>query len=496
MNHAMRLTLPTSIFQLALIGFFLAALPLAAALVNTFMLIDKLSVQMQLAVRDSSQAVEASRIIMTQVLNMERSTGQYLVLRDPAVLQRYQDQRSQLAKAMGQLETLPLTESLAQRLSQLRQQEEALYRKLQEVAGMPAKLPPELPKRLRQEHDLTRLARPIPFEVTQMIAEESNAMTRQVEEVQRQLLWQALGLIPLALILAVVFSILISRPLRRLGAAIRRLGAGELTTAVAVGGPQDIRELSEQLDWLRQRLSELDEQKQAFLHHVSHELKTPLTAIREGVELLREEVVGTLNSEQTEVADILRDSSLQLQAQVEALLNFNAALAQRDLLRRETIELHTLLPEIIDKHRLALQARKISVHSDLQAVSLCGEREQLRTLLDNLLSNAIKYSPEGGQIRLGLRIENDQARIDVTDQGPGIPGAERQRIFEPFFQGRQPPRSHVKGTGLGLAIAHRYARLHRGDITVQENGDGAHLRVTLPLTSERQQTPCIEDRHT
>ncbi len=236
MNHAMRLTLPTSIFQLALIGFFLAALPLAAALVNTFMLIDKLSVQMQLAVRDSSQAVEASRIIMTQVLNMERSTGQYLVLRDPAVLQRYQDQRSQLAKAMGQLETLPLTESLAQRLSQLRQQEEALYRKLQEVAGMPAKLPPELPKRLRQEHDLTRLARPIPFEVTQMIAEESNAMTRQVEEVQRQLLWQALGLIPLALILAVVFSILISRPLRRLGAAIRRLGAGELTTAVAVGG--------------------------------------------------------------------------------------------------------------------------------------------------------------------------------------------------------------------------------------------------------------------
>ncbi|HHH48772.1 MAG TPA: HAMP domain-containing protein, partial [Gammaproteobacteria bacterium] len=307
MNHAMRLTLPTSIFQLALIGFFLAALPLAAALVNTFMLIDKLSVQMQLAVRDSSQAVEASRIIMTQVLNMERSTGQYLVLRDPAVLQRYQDQRSQLAKAMGQLETLPLTESLAQRLSQLRQQEEALYRKLREVAGMPAKLPPELPKRLRQEHDLTRLARPIPFEVTQMIAEESNAMTRQVEEVQRQLLWQALGLIPLALILAVVFSILISRPLRRLGAAIRRLGAGELTTAVAVGGPQDIRELSEQLDWLRQRLSELDEQKQAFLHHVSHELKTPLTAIREGVELLREEVVGTLNSEQTEVADILRD---------------------------------------------------------------------------------------------------------------------------------------------------------------------------------------------
>ncbi|VAX02122.1 Putative sensor-like histidine kinase YfhK [hydrothermal vent metagenome] len=487
MNHAMRLTLPTSIFQLALIGFFLAALPLAAALVNTFMLIDKLSVQMQLAVRDSSRAVEASRIIMTQVLNMERSTGQYLVLRDPAVLQRYEDQRSQLAKAMTHLEDLTLTESLAQRLSQLRQQEKALYHQLHEVAEMPEKLPAGLPQRLTEKHDLTRLARPIPFEVTQMIAEESNVMTRQVESVQRQLLWQALGLIPLALILAVIFSVLISRPLRRLGTVIRRLGAGELTTAVTVGGPQDIRELSEQLDWLRQRLSELDEQKQAFLHHVSHELKTPLTAIREGVELLREEVVGTLNNEQAEVADILRESSLQLQTQVEALLNFNAALAQRSLLRQETVELHTLLPEIIDKHRLALQARKISVHRELQAVSLCGEREQLRTLLDNLLSNAIKYSPDGGQIRISLRSANDHAQIDVIDDGPGIPSTERQQIFEPFFQGRQSPRSHVKGTGLGLAIAQRYARLHRGNITVQDNGAGAHLRVTLPLDGEHNE---------
>jgi len=82
-----RLSLPTSIFQLALIGFLLATLPLSIALVNTFVQIDRLSAQMQLAVSDSAQAVEASRTIMAQVLNMERSTGQYLVLRDPAVLQ-------------------------------------------------------------------------------------------------------------------------------------------------------------------------------------------------------------------------------------------------------------------------------------------------------------------------------------------------------------------------------------------------------------------------
>ena len=478
----MRLTLPTSIFQLALIGFFLAALPLAAALINTYLHIDRLSLQMQHAVRDSSRAVEASRLIMTQVLNLERSSGQYLVLRDPAVLQRYEEQRAQLDRAIAQLEGLAPSEELARQLGALRAQEIALHDRLRQVAETPGPLPPGLPQELARQYDLSALARPIPIEVTQTISAESNALNRQVEDLQRRLLWQALALIPLALILAVVFSVLINRPLRSLGRAIRRLGAGELDTAVTVGGPQDIRELGEQLDWLRQRLSELDEQKQAFLHHVSHELKTPLTAIREGVDLLGEEVVGGLNQEQSEIADILRDSSLQLQAQVEALLNFNAALAQGSLRRRQSVALQELLPEVVDKHRLALQARNISVHDELQAVSLCGDREQLRTLFDNLLSNAIKYSPDGGQIHLVLRGENGQARIDVTDQGPGIDDSERQQVFEPFFQGRQPSRSPVRGTGLGLAIAMRHARLHQGDITVQPEAKGAHLRVTLPLT--------------
>jgi len=485
-----RLTLPTSIFQLALIGFLLATLPLSVALVNTFVQIDRLSAQMQLAVSDSAQAVEASRTIMAQVLNMERSTGQYLVLRDPAVLQRYEDQRGQLGKAIVLLESLPAGESLLDRLRQLREQEQALYDKLREVASTPQPqmedVPPkvqDVPPRLAEQNNLTQLVRPIPFEVTQMIAQRSDVITRQLEQMQGLLLLQALGLIPLALILAVVFSVLISRPLRRLGAAIHRLGAGEFSTPVKVSGPQDVRELSEHLDWLRKRLSELDEQKQTFLHHVSHELKTPLTAIREGTELLCDEVVGTLNPEQAEVASILRESGLQLQAQVEALLNFNAALAQEKPRQQETIVLDTLLPEIIDKHSLAMRARKITVQTDLQAASLCGEHDQIRTLLDNLLSNAIKYSPDGGKVQLNAWMENDEVHIDVIDVGPGISNEERSQVFEPFFQGQQRAKGHVKGTGLGLAIAQRYARLHRGSIEVRDSQTGAHLRVTLPSVS-------------
>ncbi len=478
----MRLTLPTSIFQLALIGSLLTALPLSVALVNTFVQIDNLSAQMQLAVQNSTQAVDASRSIMAQALNMERSAGQYLVLRDPALLQRYKVQHSHFASAITRLENLPPSKNLANRLKLLRQRDQITYRELLKVADEPKSSMQDLPRELTAQNNLVELVRPIPFQVTQMITEQSNVMTRQVKRVQNLLL-QALGLIPLALILAVVYSIVISHPLRHLGAAIRRLGAGEFSTPVNVSGPQDIRELSEHLDWLRKRLSELDEQKQIFLHHVSHELKTPLTAIREGTELLRDEVVGVLNQEQAEVASILRESSLQLQAQVEALLNFNTALAQEKPLRQETIALNTLLPEIIDKHRLAIRAREITVQTELQAVSLRGEREQIRTLLDNLLSNAIKYSPAGSHVQLKLWAKNNEAFIDVVDTGPGISAEERHQVFEPFFQGEQLAQGHVKGTGLGLAIAQRYAHLHRGDIEVRDCQAGAHLRVTLPLAT-------------
>ncbi len=114
---------------------------------------------------------------------------------------------------------------------------------------------------------------------------------------------------------------------------------------------------------------------------------------------------------------------------------------------------------------------------DLQAVSLCGEQQQIRTLL----SNAIKFSPDGGQVQLKVRTQDNAACIDVIDTGPGISSEERGQIFEPFFQGQQRARGHVKGTGLGLAIAQRYARLHRGSIEAQACRSGAHLRVTLPL---------------
>jgi two-component system sensor histidine kinase GlrK len=131
--------------------------------------------------------------------------------------------------------------------------------------------------------------------------------------VQRLPFIQAMALIPLALVVAIVFTVVITKALREICQAIRRLGSGDFSLPIHVSGPRDIQKISENMEWLRSRLNDLDRKKIRFLQHVSHELKTPLTVIREGSSLLNEGIVGQLTAEQAEVAEIICSNSQQLQ---------------------------------------------------------------------------------------------------------------------------------------------------------------------------------------
>ncbi len=475
----MRRSFSTSIRQLTLIGFLLVVLPLVIALISTFVQAERLSREMQAVIRNSAHAVEFGRIIPAQILSMERTAGQYRVLLDASLLERYRQQRDKLSDAMEHFSALPLDPSLSSQLNELEAAEARLYEKitaLDKETDNADVFSDELDQ-------MNKIAQSLPLGVSQLISGSSQRITRRVENVQRMLIIEAAALAPLALAIAAYFSMLISRPLKQLGKAIRRLGAGKFDQPVSVSGPNDIREIGERLDWLRQRLAELDEQKLMFLHHVSHELKTPLTALREGVGLLEDEVVGQLNPEQTEVAQILNENTAQLQEQVEALLNFNIALAQKALGRREKVAVSGVIDSVVKKHALALRSRNIRVITQLQPLVIEGEKDLLTAIVDNLLSNAVKYSPDNGVIRVRLARQDENLLLKLQDEGPGIPQEDREHIFKPFYQGRILAGGHIKGTGLGLAIAHRYAEMHGGTISVIDSDNGTTMQVSLPLAA-------------
>jgi two-component system sensor histidine kinase GlrK len=446
------------------------------ALISTFYQVDSLSEQMRKTLFETSSTTESSRIIISQVLNLERTAGQYWVLREAALLQRYQVQRRQLLNRIQSFREHQLNPVILERITQLTSAEEQLYEKLK-----PAPKNPDGASELNNLSDLSALVRVLPEDISLNVSEKSGAMSARINSVERLLLFQALALIPLALVIATVFSVLITRPLRQLGHIINKLGSADFTKPVNVEGPQDIQQLGRRLDWLRLQLAELDQQKLVFLQHVSHELKTPLTAIREGIALLQDRIAGPLTPDQAEIVDILHKNDLQLQKEVEALLDFNLALNQEKPNNAELILFDELIQNTVDKHQLEIMSRSITMHTNLEKIRLKGDRVQLTTVIDNLLSNAIKYSPKNSAIEISLIEYKQHAQLDILDNGPGIDPQDETRIFEPFYQGSHAPQGSVSGTGLGLAIANRYVLLHHGSINVINSTHGAHFRIYLPL---------------
>jgi two-component system sensor histidine kinase GlrK len=196
-------------------------------------------------------------------------------------------------------------------------------------------------------------------------------------------------------------------------------------------------------------------------------------------------VVGELNEQQREIAGILRDSSLQLQKLIENLLNFSMMRSRASSLFRSRVELKSIIESVLEGHKVAILSHKLDLQLSLLPISLAGDKEKLRIMVDNLVSNAIKYSPEGASLWVLLSRRDNQAVIEVTDSGPGIPPAERKRIFEAFYQGAPAGEGHVRGTGLGLSIAGEYAHAHGGDISVLDSGKtGARFQIVLPLEQE------------
>jgi len=237
--------------------------------------------------------------------------------------------------------------------------------------------------------------------------------------------------------------------------------------------------LGEQLDWLRGRLLELEAQKTRFLQHMSHELKTPLTALREGSDLLSSGVVGNLNAEQREITRILQENSIELRKLIEGLLNYSAVHAQASYLDAKIVPLKDVVRRVVNDRKLAIVAKNLRIELNCENVAAYCDEEKIRVVLDNLLSNAVKFSPERGLVSIKLYEQAGDAVFEVLDEGPGIPEPERDRVFEAFYRGTVTPVSKVKGSGLGLSIVKEYVTLHRGRVEVLE-GPGAHFRFRIP----------------
>lgn len=463
--------------QLLLVAFMLIAALLGGTALRAVVILDRLMARSSEAAAQALALNGAVQALAARTAGMERAARQSLILNDSVLRRRFDDETKAARAALAEIDVgdTPQPDLLHWRaqvetIKQMFQgpPETALDRERGVAAGF---------------RELDALNNRITAQTQDLIQQRNRSLDAQLEASRARLTRQVLLTIALAVMLAVALGVWLARPFKRLERAIVGLGENRLDEPINIPGPSDVRGVSQHLEWLRLRLTELDADKARFLRHVSHELKTPLAALREGVALLQEGVPGELNSSQRDVIRILSQNTLALQGQIEALLRFNAAAFEARQLRRHNTDLLGLIEEQVDAQHLQCQAMQLKVLVEGEPVSLPVDREKLGTAIANLLSNAIRFSPRGGVIRLQIESRPDCVGIDILDQGPGVAQADRERVFEPFYRGERQPRDTVRGTGIGLSIVNEYIVAHGGRVALPSDIQGGHFRIELPHAS-------------
>lgn len=265
------------------------------------------------------------------------------------------------------------------------------------------------------------------------------------------------------------------------------LGMTASTLSERSGEPRGVVYLCRDLRATREleRLRELDKMKSEFVHMISHELKTPLTAISGGVQLMRMDEAG-LTADHKELLDLIEQGSQRLHQLVQEILAIARLEAGRIQLNREERDLARTIETVLKGLNIPVH---LTIARDILKAppKLSYDENKVKEILENLFSNAIKYSPKSGTVT--VRFVRDGARLvlSVSDQGIGIPESEVGRIFDKFHRCENASASGIEGTGLGLAITKHLVELHGWEITVQSRlGQGTTFTMTIPIPRARK----------
>jgi len=475
-----------------LFGLALIAVPLLAAVLTAVLQIRDLSDTGQKIVIEGVTGARASQALFGQIASLERTARLHRVLKDPKFLELYRTQDQRLSTLREQLHTLASggARSTLEELGKLQE----TTRKT--VMGNPAASgtadSPDLSASFAQ---MSELVEKVAQQSNEQVDEEVAALQERTLQARQRLLWQAALLLPLAIVAVFVLTVGVGRPLRQLDRAISELGEGTFTNPIEVSGPHDLERLGGQLEWLRQRLLDLAHERNRFLRHMSHELKTPLANIREGTELLMDGAVGELDSNQREVAAILRENGIKLQRMIENLLSFSAWQTSSVGLEASEFRLRPLVKQVLENQQLTLLSQRVRLDVRVDDLTMIADRGKIRLILENLVSNAVKYSPKGGTIHLQARAAGPQLVLDVADSGPGIPVEDRAHVFDAFYTGRAARGTAVKGTGIGLSVVLEFVAAHGGTVQISDGQfPGAHFRITMPLRATSGDRPRAEPK--
>ncbi|TYP90296.1 HAMP domain-containing sensor histidine kinase [Blastococcus xanthinilyticus] len=289
-----------------------------------------------------------------------------------------------------------------------------------------------------------------------------------------------LGSVPLALVVGWWVTGPTLRPLDRISAAASAIAGGALDTRIDPRGDPSLIPIATSFNHTADTLEERVRSDARFAADVSHELRSPLTTMLGALDLV-EATAAPGDADQAEALGLLRSEVVRFERLVADLLEISRADAGSNDAAVEPVRLSALTREVMSRYRGdGAGGALLTVAPDAEEVLVCADKRRLERVLSNLMENADKYA--GGVTAVAVLRAGEVARILVDDAGPGVPEADRTRIFERFARGAGSIRTRTEGSGLGLALVARHVRAMDGRVHVEDNSSGgARFVVELPI---------------
>lgn len=469
---------PKSVLHLVIIGFLLVLFPITFAIISASTSLDQLVDEHQDTVIEVVELSRNSNKIQENIHDMERVARQYQVLKEEVLITVYQKYFDTLKRSLGNIKRFFPESDVNATIKPLEFNCEMILNAMKNYSKDEDSLVRSLPLFVDMQHVAGRIIKKSQYLVDKKVTDSEKA----ARDSKRLLLIQGSILIPATVILIALVVFLITKPLGQLDRAIRSIGDRDNNTAIKVTGTRDLRRLGDRLRWLRDKLNDLEEQKHRFLRHMSHELKTPLANLKEGIDLLIDEIPGPLNKSQKEVVTIIKDNAHLFQRLIENLLDYNLISSNSKLFLNE-VHFSQFISEIVDTHKLSIKSKNLLFKLTGEPIKICFDASKIRAAIDNLVSNAVNFSPKKGAVFIEWKVTKGKFKLVITDEGPGVKKEEKKMIFSPFYQGKTKNSGVLKGSGIGLSVASECIQAHKGKLELVDTKGrgGAKFQITIPL---------------
>jgi len=297
----------------------------------------------------------------------------------------------------------------------------------------------------------------------------------------------ALTMITIALVIGIFVSVIITRnitrPLSIMTKKTHDIAKGNFDVSIPLQSPPEIGELAESFNSMCTKLKEVDTMKSDFLSIMSHELRSPLASIQEGTNLLLEGIAGGISEKQKRLLTIILDADKRLLTLVNSILDLSKMEAGMMPYEFSEADIVSLIDDVIRESEPLARSRNLRIEKNMPDTLTVShiDPERITQVLRNLLGNAVKFTPKGGYVRIASEVSEQRMKISISDNGPGIPHDELDRIFDKYQQAKFPSIGHQKGTGLGLAIVKHIITAHGGTVWAEsEKGNGSTFTFSLP----------------